>query len=558
VARRKGFIAAVAQIQRDIERANRQQQRANTAAYQAQVRAAREVERLQLQRQRASAADEKEKRRLYLEARSGGVHLQNAELTSFLEELASLLHNTLEVDDHIDFESLKRPFQPAPFEAKGLDIPLKAPTYPRIEPPPSGLAKLRKGATEQYQTYLAAVDIKQREAVDDHEQLERRREEALATALRSHEVQLEAERSRIIEEHAEIERFRADFDRGDPSAVVDYFALVLQGSSYPEGFPRGSKVAYVPESRQLVVEIDLPGVEIIPTVKSYKYVKAKDEVAETARPSTDIRSRYSDLISQITLRTVHEMFEADRGRHVDSIVVNGYVDYVNRATGRPERTCLVSVRTTTGLFKEIDLAQVEPVACLKALNATVSSKPTELVPVRPVLEFSMVDPRFVEQTDVLSDMDQRVNLMDLTPTEFEGLISNLFQRMGLETRQTRPSRDGGVDCVAFDPRPIFGGKVVIQAKRYKNTVGVSAVRDLFGTVQNEGASKGILVTTSGYGGASFEFADGKPLELLSGANLLHLLVEYAGIEAKIEPPEDWKDPAFDIPDPHEAPGTKPI
>ena len=39
-----------------------------------------------------------------------------------------------------------------------------------------------------------------------------------------------------------------------------------------------------------------------------------------------------------------------------------------------------------------------------------------------------------------------------------------------------PSRDGGVDCVAYDTRPIFGGKVVIQAKRYKNTVGVSAVR----------------------------------------------------------------------------------
>lgn len=84
--------------------------------------------------------------------------------------------------------------------------------------------------------------------------------------------------------------------------------------------------------------------------------------------------------------------------------------------------------------------------------------------------------------------------------------------------------------------------MVIQAKRYKHTVGVSAVRDLFGTVQNEGASKGILVTTSGYGKASFEFADGKPLELLSGSNLLYLLKEHAGVEARIVMPEDWKDP----------------
>jgi restriction system protein len=157
----------------------------------------------------------------------------------------------------------------------------------------------------------------------------------------------------------------------------------------------------------------------------------------------------------------------------------------------------------------------------------------------------MVDPRFVDEVDVLSSLDQRPNLMELTPLEFESLITNLFLKMGLEARQTQASRDGGVDCVAFDPRPIFGGKVVIQAKRYKNTVGVSAVRDLFGTVQNEGASKGILVTSSGYGQASFDFADGKPLELLSGSNLLYLLQEHAGIEAKIEMPDGWKDPQPD-------------
>jgi len=85
----------------------------------------------------------------------------------------------------------------------------------------------------------------------------------------------------------------------------------------------------------------------------------------------------------------------------------------------------------------------------------------------------------------------------------------------------------------YDPRPIFGGKVVIQAKRYKDTVGVSAVRDLFGTMQNEGASKGILVTTSGYGKAAFDFAAGKPLELLDGANLLVLLLDHARLDARI-------------------------
>lgn len=159
---------------------------------------------------------------------------------------------------------------------------------------------------------------------------------------------------------------------------------------------------------------------------------------------------------------------------------------------------------------ELDLAQVDPVECLKGLSGSISRSPAE------------------------SD--------GLTPKEFESLITNLFEKMGLETRLTQASRDGGVDCVAYDSRPIFGGKVVIQAKRYKNTVGVNAVRDLYGTMQNEGATKGILVTTSGYGQASHDFANGKPLELIDGGNLLYLLHEHTNVDAKIEPPDGWKDP----------------
>ena len=78
--------------------------------------------------------------------------------------------------------------------------------------------------------------------------------------------------------------------------------------------------------------------------------------------------------------------------------------------------------------------------------------------------------------------------------DFEHLIRELFEKEfsvnGGEVKVTQASRDGGVDAVAFDPDPIRGGKIVIQAKRYTNTVGVSAVRDLYGTVLNEGATKG--------------------------------------------------------------------
>ena len=43
---------------------------------------------------------------------------------------------------------------------------------------------------------------------------------------------------------------------------------------------------------------------------------------------------------------------------------------------------------------------------------------------------------------------------------------------------------------------------------------------------NEGAMKGILVTTSNYGPDSYEFAKGKPLTLINGRELLGLLDKF--------------------------------
>jgi restriction system protein len=154
-----------------------------------------------------------------------------------------------------------------------------------------------------------------------------------------------------------------------------------------------------------------------------------------------------------------------------------------------------------------------------------------------VLTLNRDDPRFVGSYNVAGTLDEKTNLAAMDWLDFENLIRELFEKEfkknGGEVKITQASRDGGVDAIAFDPDPIRGGKIVIQAKRYTNTVGVSAVRDLYGTVHNEGATKGILVTTSDYGPDAYEFSKGKPLTLLSGSELLYLLGKH-GYAAKID------------------------
>ncbi|ORA17805.1 restriction endonuclease [Mycobacterium asiaticum DSM 44297] len=276
---------------------------------------------------------------------------------------------------------------------------------------------------------------------------------------------------------------------------LELAALRISDTDNEERF----KVAYTPASRQLVIECELPDVNVVPKAKLYRYVKSRDEITESPRPQSQIKALYADIIAQTTLVYIATALATDWSNAVDVIAFNGMVNTIDPRSGQRIRPCLITVRVTREKFAELNLDHVEPLACLKHLSAGVSKSPTELAPVKPVIEFDMVDPRFVEATNAVGTLDDRPNLLELSPTEFEGLIQNLFTSMGLEAKQTRASRDGGVDCIAYDTRPIFGGKVVIQAKRYKNTVGVSAVRDLFGTLQNEGASKGILVTTSSPG-----------------------------------------------------------
>ena len=137
----------------------------------------------------------------------------------------------------------------------------------------------------------------------------------------------------------------------------------------------------------------------------------------------------------------------------------------------------------------------------------------------------------------LRTLEEGQDLLEMDWEDFEHLVRELFgkifSREGAEVKVTRASRDWGVDAIAFDPDPIRGGKFVIQAKRYKGLIPVSAVRDLYGSMINEGASKGILVTTGYFGPESREFVKDKPITLIDGSNLLHLLAEYLLLTAII-------------------------
>lgn len=341
-----------------------------------------------------------------------------------------------------------------------------------------------------------------------------------------------------IAHNAEIDAHKASYLLKLPDAVVDYCDFVLSNSDYPDSFPKSWQLEYKPETRLLIVEYSLPNIDALPKLKEVKYVATRDEFSESFLSESVLEKIYDALLYKITLRSLYELISADVADAIDAVVFNGWVRAIDAATGKEINGCILSIQVNKQEFSEINLARVDPKTCFKKLKGVGSSKLAALVPIRPILQLDTEDSRFVPSHEVADGLDSSANLAAMDWEEFEHLIRELFEKEfsndnGSEVKITRASRDGGVDAVVFDPDPLRGGKIVIQAKRYTNTVGLSAVRDLYGTVVNEGANKGILVTTADYGPDAYEFAKDKPLTLLSGNNLLHLLAKH-GHKARID------------------------
>jgi restriction system protein len=470
-------------------------------------------------------------------------------------QIDNILIFTLSVDDKINWENLKKrdmfpeksPAKPTQKDKKEYPPKPDRRSY-EFTPVFTSLENLFKSKKEkkiqEFEIkYLAAVAEweKQKSAIDKfNSQLDKDFEDAIRK-WESDIVEWKKRKNNFLqtrdEFNAKIDRMKELYLSKNSDSIVKYCEVVLNNSEYPNFFQKNFELEYNANNNMLIVEYELPGIECFPKVKEVKYDTARKKLKESYILESQLNRMFDETIYRITLRTIHELFEADIADAIEVICFNGWVKAINRATGIKENNCILSIQAKKAEFLAIDLSNVDSKTCFKNLKGVAASTLSSLTPVQPILQISRVDRRFVEGYAVANQIDNTTNLAAMDWQDFEHLIRELFEKefliSGGEVKVTQASRDGGVDAIAFDPDPIRGGKIVIQAKRYTNTVGVSAVRDLYGTVINEGATKGILVSTSDYGHDAYEFAKGKPLTLLNGSNLLHLLEKH-GHHARID------------------------
>lgn len=417
---------AAARAKRDAEAAERRRVHDHLKNQRETLRLQQALDRVQRERFYASRQDE-------ARALTSDVTKQIESLQAILESRAH--HTTRSVLDALRIQD----------KAPELNVPAALQTP---QPRPEREAFMRRvrplawweklvGYRSRYNRDFKSADLWFSGAYGKWQEDETSRLAAIETCRRSHLMELSAYEQRVSDRNSEIEQFRNEYFAGTSDGVIAFFEIVLSRSSWPDGFPLAFRLAYETGPKQLVLDYELPDVAIVPTVAEYRYVKTKDAIEEKRRRPADIKEVYRGVVAATALRCIHECFTADDANCVEVLTFSGFVNTTNPATGNPIRPYLISVRVTRKAFDNLMLDRVETKACLRNLGAQVSPQPAELVAVKPIIEFDMVDKRFVEERDVLSELDSRPNLMDLTPAAFEALVANLFTRMGLETKLTR-------------------------------------------------------------------------------------------------------------------------
>lgn len=406
---KRGFFAELNHQAQLAEKRKRQEQAAAyrqvAAAEREAEKARRDFERAQVAAERASAKElaeaQKLERAMLVESRLADVAAKNAELESTYSEIDSMLAWTLSVDDFVDLNELRVPVEQPPFDPGDLGKPVEplgpleyAPQPQYVEPPAqSGMFGKKKheeavkaaraaydaeyaawhaSATAQHQAYLAEQARR--------EQAEAARVAALAAARAQYEVDARQRAEDAVAQNAELDKFINDLAFDVESAIQDYVGIVLANSVWPDSFPVTFEHSFDLATRELTLTAHIPAPDQMPSVKEYKYVKARDEITATSLSAKEQKDRYAGAVWQVALRVLHEVFEADRSAKIRSISLTVGASHIAPHTGLPEFVPLAVVAADRDTFVTFDLSNVVPHATLQHLGAALSKSPFDMTP----------------------------------------------------------------------------------------------------------------------------------------------------------------------------------
>lgn len=121
----------------------------------------------------------------------------------------------------------------------------------------------------------------------------------------------------------------------------------------------------------------------------------------------------------------------------------------------------------------------------------------------------------------LLDVQQSLDsIKALTWKEFEELVAEAYRRQGFRVIENGFGPDGGIDVRLIKNN----ATTLVQCKQWRSrSVGVAIIREMFGVLTAENASKVVIISCGGFTRDALSFAENKPIELIGGAQLLKIV-----------------------------------
>ena len=174
----------------------------------------------------------------------------------------------------------------------------------------------------------------------------------------------------------------------------------------------------------------------------------------------------------------------------------------------------------------VDGLLLQPI--LKALPGLSPIIPLVLLIPAPISAFTSWRKR-----KLVDDQKNIQTIRDLSWREFEELVAEAYRRQGFNViENTTAGADGGIDVRLKKD----GHTHLVQCKNWRNIkVGVKVVREMYGVMTAEQASSVIIIISGVFTQEAKNFANGKPIDLVDGAQLENLIANVQVASAKVEP-----------------------
>ncbi len=105
--------------------------------------------------------------------------------------------------------------------------------------------------------------------------------------------------------------------------------------------------------------------------------------------------------------------------------------------------------------------------------------------------------------------------------DFERFLKELFKKRGFTVKETAVVGDYGADLILEK----LGKRFVVQAKRWKQNVGIKAVQEAVGSIKHYNAHNGVVITNSYFTDNARELARSNSIELWDRDKLIDIIRE---------------------------------